>query len=108
FCSQAEDGIRDWSVTGVQPCALPISGNAYVIQSGVKAGEQVVVSGLQKLGDGAPIAEQPDQKPEQKTEKKPEKKKEGSCLSISSDRKRAGEGKGVGRRESGMIIEKRR
>src|SRR5258706_7150074 len=23
--SQAEDGIRDWSVTGVQTCALPIS-----------------------------------------------------------------------------------
>src|SRR5258706_2248805 len=27
FCCffQAEDGIRDWSVTGVQTCALPIS-----------------------------------------------------------------------------------
>src|SRR5258706_6752802 len=25
FSSQAEDGIRDWSVTGVQTCALPIS-----------------------------------------------------------------------------------
>src|SRR5258706_11855005 len=24
FRSQAEDGIRDWSVTGVQTCALPI------------------------------------------------------------------------------------
>src|SRR5258706_5525792 len=24
FCFQAEDGIRDWSVTGVQTCALPI------------------------------------------------------------------------------------
>src|SRR5262249_56741920 len=24
FCSQAEDGRRDWSVTGVQTCALPI------------------------------------------------------------------------------------
>src|SRR5262249_58964551 len=23
-CFQAEDGIRDWSVTGVQTCALPI------------------------------------------------------------------------------------
>src|SRR5215213_10862132 len=29
FFFQAEDGIRDWSVTGVQTCALPISG-AYV------------------------------------------------------------------------------
>src|SRR5262249_59800243 len=26
FCFQAEDGIRDWSVTGVQTCALPICG----------------------------------------------------------------------------------
>src|SRR5438093_5394683 len=25
FFFQAEDGIRDWSVTGVQMCALPIS-----------------------------------------------------------------------------------
>src|SRR5438046_8430847 len=25
FFIQAEDGIRDWSVTGVQTCALPIS-----------------------------------------------------------------------------------
>src|SRR5262249_59308041 len=25
---QAEDGIRDWSVTGVQTCALPISARA--------------------------------------------------------------------------------
>src|SRR5262249_56565115 len=27
FFFQAEDGIRDWSVTGVQTCALPISAN---------------------------------------------------------------------------------
>src|SRR4029450_14019086 len=25
FSSTAEEGIRDWSVRGVQPCALPIS-----------------------------------------------------------------------------------
>ena len=25
FFFQAEDGIRDWSVTGVQTCALPIA-----------------------------------------------------------------------------------
>src|SRR5262249_57278768 len=25
-CFQGEDGIRDWSVTGVRPCALPILG----------------------------------------------------------------------------------
>src|SRR5262249_58888312 len=28
FFFQAEDGIRDWSVTGVQTCALPISRDA--------------------------------------------------------------------------------
>src|SRR5262249_56778303 len=28
FFFQAEDGIRDWSVTGVQTCALPISHDA--------------------------------------------------------------------------------
>ena len=27
FFFQAEDGIRDWSVTGVQTCALPICTN---------------------------------------------------------------------------------
>src|SRR5438046_7590878 len=28
FFFQAEDGIRDWSVTGVQTCALPICPNS--------------------------------------------------------------------------------
>src|SRR5699024_11338176 len=31
FFSQAEDGIRDRNVTGVQTCALPISGSAAAI-----------------------------------------------------------------------------
>src|SRR5262249_56969942 len=31
FFFQAEDGIRDWSVTGVQTCALPISGRDAVV-----------------------------------------------------------------------------
>src|SRR5262249_59686095 len=34
FFFQAEDGIRDWSVTGVQTCALPIYPNT---NSGVSA-----------------------------------------------------------------------
>src|SRR5256885_5386073 len=29
FFFQAEDGIRDYKVTGVQTCALPISGDAH-------------------------------------------------------------------------------
>src|SRR5438093_11584373 len=32
FFFQAEDGIRDWSVTGVQTCALPISLNRLFLQ----------------------------------------------------------------------------
>src|SRR5262249_59202687 len=31
FFFQAEDGIRDWSVTGVQTCALPIFDDAAAI-----------------------------------------------------------------------------
>src|SRR5437016_10257098 len=30
FFFQAEDGIRDWSVTGVQTCALPISSRPFM------------------------------------------------------------------------------
>src|SRR5699024_12131309 len=32
FFFQAEDGIRDRNVTGVQTCALPISGAAYSVR----------------------------------------------------------------------------
>src|SRR5437016_5453377 len=38
FFFQAEDGIRDWSVTGVQTCALPISQ-----ELDVRAGHRVLV-----------------------------------------------------------------
>ena len=31
FFFQAEDGIRDWSVTGVQTCALPIYGLGFIV-----------------------------------------------------------------------------
>src|SRR5438093_6326053 len=33
FFFQAEDGIRDWSVTGVQTCALPISTSVVVVDT---------------------------------------------------------------------------
>jgi RND family efflux transporter MFP subunit len=32
-----------------------IVGNDYVVQTGLKAGEQIIVSNLQKIGDGAPV-----------------------------------------------------
>lgn len=34
----------------------PVVGNDYVLKSGLKAGERLIVSGIQKIGDGAPVA----------------------------------------------------
>jgi membrane fusion protein (multidrug efflux system) len=31
-------------------------GNDYVVRSGLKAGEKLIVSGVQKIRDGAPVA----------------------------------------------------
>ena len=33
----------------------PVVGNDYVVKSGLKAGEKLIVSGVQKIGDGAPV-----------------------------------------------------
>src|SRR5262245_35604559 len=33
----------------------PIVGNDYVVKSGLKAGEQLIVAGVQKIADGAPV-----------------------------------------------------
>jgi membrane fusion protein (multidrug efflux system) len=32
-----------------------VSGDDYVVRSGLKPGERVIVSNVQKLGDGAPV-----------------------------------------------------
>jgi len=32
-----------------------VVGNDYVVQSGLKSGDRIVASGVQKLGDGVPI-----------------------------------------------------
>jgi multidrug efflux pump subunit AcrA (membrane-fusion protein) len=34
----------------------PIVGENYTVSTGLKAGERVIVSGVQRLADGAPIA----------------------------------------------------
>src|SRR5215467_15136704 len=52
FFFQAEDGIRDYKVTGVQTCAIPISENS------AKAAAITVAS---PVGPAAPAAE-PDRK----------------------------------------------
>src|SRR5258706_1047001 len=44
FFFQAEDGIRDWSVTGVQTCALPISRLSKGIATGIQAFDAVAQS----------------------------------------------------------------
>src|SRR5262249_56490541 len=41
FFFQAEDGIRDWSVTGVQTCALPISPGCDAVIPLRRAGERL-------------------------------------------------------------------
>jgi multidrug efflux pump subunit AcrA (membrane-fusion protein) len=33
-----------------------IVGNEYVVESGLKAGERLIVSGIQKIGEGAPVS----------------------------------------------------
>lgn len=36
----------------------PLVGNDYVVLNGLSAGDQLIVSGIQKIGDGAPVAPQ--------------------------------------------------
>src|SRR5207248_5609599 len=51
---QAEDGIRDRTVTGVQTCALPISAaNPYFVAAGAKGIESVSVT---KVGRTYPFS----------------------------------------------------
>src|SRR5690606_39666661 len=45
FC-QAEDGIRDFHVTGVQTCALPILGGAGVVLDVLTNDHDLVVAGI--------------------------------------------------------------
>ena len=48
FFFQAEDGIRDWSVTGVQTCALPICGMCAGMGMGVTWQSEAYLSPQQK------------------------------------------------------------
>src|SRR5262249_59543656 len=63
FFFQAEDGIRDWSVTGVQTCALPISHRAAEARFPLAA-EQGVMGALDILegeaGFGRAMGDGPD------------------------------------------------
>jgi RND family efflux transporter MFP subunit len=55
FCFVAEAGANGM-VARQRPVQVgELVGNDYVVTGGVKAGDKVVVSGIQKIGDGAPI-----------------------------------------------------
>lgn len=50
------------SVARQRPVRLgPIAGDAYPVLQGISAGDRIIVSGVQKLGDGAPVALQGQQ-----------------------------------------------
>jgi RND family efflux transporter MFP subunit len=56
FCFVAEKGPQGGLVARQKPIDVgQVVGNDYVIRRGLKAGEQLIVSGIQKIGDGAPV-----------------------------------------------------
>ena len=57
FVAEGADGKLVAHQRGVK--VGPIVGDTYPVLEGLKAGERLVVSGTQKLVDGAPVAEAP-------------------------------------------------
>jgi RND family efflux transporter MFP subunit len=56
FCFVAENGANGTLVARQRPVDVgELLGNDYVVRGGLKAGERVIVAGVQKVGDGAPI-----------------------------------------------------
>jgi RND family efflux transporter MFP subunit len=59
FCFVAEPGPNGGLVAQQKPLQVgELVGNDYVIKSGLKAGDKLIVSGIQKLGNGAPVQPQ--------------------------------------------------
>jgi RND family efflux transporter MFP subunit len=59
FCFLAEAGPQGGLVARQKPLQVgEVIGNDYVVKGGVKAGDRLIVSGIQKLGDGAPVQAQ--------------------------------------------------
>ena len=57
FCFVAEPGPQGGLVAKQKPIEVgQVLGNDYVVRSGLKAGETLIVSGIQKIGDGAPVS----------------------------------------------------
>ena len=56
FCFVAEPGPQGGLVAKQKPIEVgQVLGNNYIVRSGLKAGETLIVSGIQKIGDGAPV-----------------------------------------------------
>jgi RND family efflux transporter MFP subunit len=56
FCFVAEPGQPGGFVARQKPVQLgEVVGNDYVVRGGLKAGDRLIVSGIQKIGDGAPV-----------------------------------------------------
>jgi RND family efflux transporter MFP subunit len=56
FCFVAEPGPQGGLVARQKPIEVgELLGNDYVVTRGLKDGEQLIVSGIQKIGDGAPV-----------------------------------------------------
>lgn len=55
FCFVVEQGDKG-TVARQRPLELgDLLGNEYVVRSGLKPGDRLIVSGIQKIGDGAPV-----------------------------------------------------
>ncbi len=56
FCFVAEPGQGGGLVAKQKPIEVgEVIGNDYIVRGGLKAGDKVIVSGIQKIGDGAPV-----------------------------------------------------
>jgi RND family efflux transporter MFP subunit len=56
FCFVAEPGQQGRFVARQRPVVVgEMIGNDYVVRSGLKAGDRLIVSGIQKIGEGAPV-----------------------------------------------------
>jgi RND family efflux transporter MFP subunit len=56
FCYVAEPGQQGGFVARQKPVQLgEVVGNDYVVRGGLKAGDRLIVAGIQKIGDGAPV-----------------------------------------------------
>ena len=60
FAFVAEPGPNGGLVARQRPIGVgPLVGNDYVVLSGLKAGEKLIVGGTQRIGDGAPVTAAP-------------------------------------------------